>query len=242
MKALRLSRKNKTDISLWSMLRWSYLKQQVIAETGRGLEDVESFLAGEFRDCRVTTDGTVSMERLSVVGTFVDGRPADALAARVHPDAALLHELVCMLPRHLGRSLVSAVLSDTVPTSYAGPVEWRAVEPRDHGQRLGKPKDGARYEVDGNWAVCPRPRVCNVRDGKPLPKERTVRQGVWLYELYDDCALVFSPFCPVVQEPDQGAIERRAQHAREFRAAMDDLFEMVCGTSFERYSVIGSGL
>lgn len=237
MKALRLSRKNKTDISLWDMLRWSYLKQQVIAETGRGLEDIESFLAGEFRDCRVTTDGTVSMERLSVVGTFVDGRAADAIAARVHPDAALLHDLVCMLPRHLGRALVSAVLSDTVPTPYAGPVHWRAVPSRDPGRY--------RYETDGNWQTCKRPRVLSSMNGKPLPKNRSVRLGPskeWLYELYDDCARVFSPFCPVVQEPDAGAIERRAQHATEFQAAIEDLMFIVEGTTFERYSVIGSGL
>jgi hypothetical protein len=219
MQAVRQHRR--IEIDLFRFMVWAYQKQQVVAETGRSLADVEAALEDPRQG--MSRDGVAAALRIAELGCHVDGGPATAIASRCHPDAERLHAVVLSLPAVYARAIIDAATSGDPPEPCDVPRTWR------------------RQGFDGRWypvKEAPEPprnrfpitfhgRVCHRLDG-------------WHYEMLDGgAAMVWSPYCVVFEHPVTTAyVDLSVAIAENFAAgkrALDAALETV---EFEDYAVL----
>lgn len=209
------------EIDLFDMLRWCYQRQQVVAETGRALTDLEAAL----EDPRPGTsrDGVATALRIAELGCHVDGSPADALASRCHPDAERLHAIVLSLPGHLARALIDAATSGDPPEPCDVPRSWR----RQGDDGRWYPVRDAPEPMRGRHPITYHSRACHRLDG-------------WHYEMLDGgTAMVWSPYCCVFEHPVTTAYaDLSVAIVENFAAGMRALAAALETVDFQDYAVL----
>jgi hypothetical protein len=215
--------KAKVEIDLWHLMVWAYQRQCVIAETGRALADLEQAVLARAESGR-SRDGVALALQIAELGTFIDGAAAGPDASRCHPDAELLHALVCSLPNRLARVLIEAAEMGEPPERCGFTPHWRRV---------------ARSGVNaGQWQAVATPDDLH-RHPVYFRGRRCVRDDLGFhYEVHEETSLLWSPWCPVEEYPYTFAYARLVDAiADTFAEAMDVLACVVDHVEFRDHTV-----
>lgn len=221
-------------VDLWDFCVWAYQRQRVVEETGRELLDLEAAAAGERVWGSVSSDGCHRVGVIARLGARIDGGGAFRGVVTCHPDAERLHNVVLSLPPSAARHVIAVARTGIRPEPCTAQPVLRPV-------RNASAAGGARYTVDGVWSVVPRPKLTGREDKTVLDRCEVVRKAGFLYEVFDDYARIFNPYCPVEQVPPQSYVDSvKADYTKWHRAMIGLLGLLRCDTvAFKNHVITG---